>query len=48
MSEDKRDFLEQFKAEVAACKKLHAECTQLRESAEALLIKVKQFSFQYF
>ena len=48
MTEDFRDFLEQLKAEVAACKKLHAECTQLRESAEALLDKAKQFSRQYF
>ena len=46
MSEDKRDFLELFKAEVAACKKLHTECTQLKQSAEALLVKVKQFNQQ--
>jgi hypothetical protein len=41
MSEDFNEFLEQLKAEVAACKKL-------RESAEALLVKVKQFSQQNF
>lgn len=39
--EDKLDFLEQLKA-------LALDCTQLRESAEALLVKVKQFHQQNF
>jgi hypothetical protein len=48
MSQDKGDFLEQLKADVAACKQLHAECTQLRSEALALLVKAKQFSQQNF